>query len=155
MKNFILALFFCFLGTSAQALEQADESAIRSIVQNYTDSWNQRECKGFAEGYSEDADFVNIFGMKFSGKAEIEERHVKILQTFFKGSKLEIVDTQLREVQPGLVIGTIRWKLNGFRTPGSDMSKPGEVRTGIYTQVFVNANKKWEITASQNTLTPN
>lgn len=155
MKNVILTILFCFLGISGQALEHADELAIRKIVQNYTDSWNQRDCKGFAEDFSTDADFVNIFGMKFSGKAEIENRHIKILQTFLKGSKLEIVDTHLREIQPGLVIGTIYWKIYGFHTPGSDMNKPGEIRDGIFTQVFVNTNKKWEITASQNTMIPN
>ncbi len=127
------------------ALERADEGAIHQVIEKYTRSWNENECRGFADDFSEKADFVNIFGMKFSGKKEIEERHVKILQTIFKGSKLEILDTQLREVQPGLVIANIVWGLDGFH-------QPGERREGIFTQVFVKNQDKWEITASQNTL---
>ena len=93
--------------------------------------------------------------MHFSGKAEIEKRHIQILQTFLKGSTLEILRTQLREVQPGLVVAIVHWRCPGFRTPRSDLNKPGEVREGVFTQVFIHSGDKWEITASQNTLVPN
>lgn len=136
----------------AFALEPADQDAIHTVIQTYTHAWNALGCKGFADGFTEDADFVNIFGMKFTGKEEIEERHVKILQTFFKGSKLEILATQLREVQPSFVIATVPWRLHGFRAPGSDNTLPGEVRDGIFTQVFIKSKDTWKITASQNTL---
>lgn len=155
--NFLKKCYFSALilsSASAFTLQETDRSAILEVIQNYTDSWNHKHGKGFGDGYSENADFVNIFGMKFSGRAEIESRHEKIIQSFFKDSKLEIMNTELREVQPGLVIATVYWKLNGFRTPGADISKTGDVRKGIYTQVFINAGKKWEITASQNTLMP-
>jgi uncharacterized protein (TIGR02246 family) len=155
MINFCKAslLLLGFLN-AAFALEKADQSAIQQAIQSYTDSWNLRGGKGFADAFAENADFVNIFGMKFSGKEEIENRHIKIIQTFFKDSKLEILDTQLREVQPGLVIATVYWRLNGFRTPDADTNKPGEARNGVYTQVFINSGSRWEITASQNTMMP-
>lgn len=143
---------FAILCSSAFALEMEDQLAIEEIIQGYTDSWNIHKGRGFGDGYAEDADFVNIFGMKFSGREEIEQRHIDIINSFFKGSKLEIVDSQLREVYPGLVIASVYWKLDGFRKPGSDPSSPGETRKGIYTQVFVQSDDKWEITASQNTL---
>lgn len=150
----LVALFNVYF-TCVFALEQADQAAIQGIIQSYTDAWNQQAGKGFADHFAEDADFVNIFGMHFSSRSEIEERHIKILQTFHKDSKLKISDVQFREVQPGLVIAVIHWVLDGFRYPGSDISKPGETRKGIFTQVFINLGKKWEITASQNTLIPN
>lgn len=135
-------------------LDNADQKAIQEVINVYRDAWNQNEGKGFGDGFTEDADFVNIFGMHFSGKAEIEMRHVQILQSFLKNSILEIVDTQLREVQPGLVIAIVHWKLLGYRTPSSDMLKPSDTREGIFTQVFIHSNEKWEITASQNTMKP-
>lgn len=144
------AIFF----NALVALEPVDESAINRVIQDYTHSWNEKEGNGFADHYSEQADFVNIFGMKFCGKTEIENRHTTILQGLLKGSKLETLETTYREVQPGLVIATVFWKLNGFRTPGSDLKLPGEVREGVFTHVLVQTNGKWEITASQNTLKP-
>jgi len=86
------------------SLEPADRSAIEGVIQGYTDAWNQNECRGFADRYSENADFINIFGMKFSGKEEIEQRHVAIMQSFLKGSKMETVDIALRDIAEGKII---------------------------------------------------
>ena len=135
-------LIFC---NFAFALEKTDREAIEKVVADYTYAWNEQGCKGFANGFAPDADFVNIFGMKFSGKEEIESRHIHILRTILKDSKMEILKTCLREVQEGLVIATIYWQVKGFK-----IGEP--VRDGIFTQVFVRQGGKWEITASQNTL---
>lgn len=143
-----ITAFLLVVFNVASALEKADQEAIERVIAGYTHAWNEQECRGFADGFAKDADFVNIFGMKFSGREEIEERHVKILQTFLKNSKLEILQTQLREVQKGLVIATIYWKVQGFK-------KVGAIQEGVFTQVFVQAGEKWEITASQNTLISN
>jgi uncharacterized protein (TIGR02246 family) len=149
-------LFICLLYLNvASALDSADRDTIQDIIKGYTIAWNDHAGKGFGEGFAVDADFVNIFGMHFSGKEEIEIRHIKILQAFLKDSKMQILNTTLREVQPGLVIGVVKWKVEGFRQPGSDMSLPGISREGIFTQVFVKREHQWEITASQNTLIPN
>jgi uncharacterized protein (TIGR02246 family) len=129
----------------AFALEKSDYTAIDKVISGYTYAWNECCGKGFGEGFTQDADFVNIFGTKFSGKEEIEVRHVKILETFLKDSKMEILKTDLREVQKGLVIATVHWRVKGFK-------KPDVTRDGIFTQVFVQQADKWEITASQNTL---
>lgn len=145
---------FSFFASSLFALGQTDQAAIERVIQDYTESWNLHEGKGFGKDFTEDADFVNIFGMKFTGKAEIENRHVKILQTFYKGSNLQIVKTELREVQPDLIIANVYWRLKGYRNPGPDATSPGEIRDGIFTQVFVRTGKKWAITASQNTMSP-
>lgn len=155
MKKFISTclLFILFVSvTPLFSLEETDRASIEKIIHDYTAAWNHHEGKGFADGFTDDASFVNIFGMTFSGKAEIEERHLKILQTIHRGSTLDILKTQFREVQPGLVIGLVHWKLDGFRYPGSDYNKPGDTHYGVFTQVFIITNDEWKITASQNTL---
>ncbi len=129
----------------AFALDKSDQAAIDKVISGYTYAWNECGGKGFGEGFTQNADFVNIFGMKFSGKEEIEARHVKILETFLKDSKMEILKTDLREVQKGLVIATVYWKVGGFKQGAA-------VRDGVFTQVFIQQGDKWEITASQNTL---
>lgn len=155
--NFIkyCLLMILFNINTANALDQADQSAIEDVIENYMNAWNYQGGRGFADGFSEDADFVNIFGKHYSGRAEIEERHVQIIQTFFKDSVLRILNVRLREAQPDLVVALVDWRLEGFRTSSSDLNKPGKTRDGIFTQFFVKANNKWEIIASQNTLIPN
>ncbi len=153
-KLYLLVLFCVIFFKGAFALETDDKKAIQEVIKSYTSAWNDHEGKGFGDSFTDEADFVNIFGMHFSGKAEIERRHIQILQTFSKESKLLILNTQLREVYPGLVIALVRWGVEGFRDPGSDMSLPGKTQEGIFTQVFIKQDGKWKITASQNTLFP-
>jgi hypothetical protein len=125
----------CFSITNVWGLDAMDKASIQAIIERYTECWNQYRCHGFANDFTEDADFVNIFGMAFSGKEEIEARHVKILQTFLKDSHLQVMDIRLREVLSGVVIGLIPWQLDGFRNPVPGSEK--ETKRGIFTQVFV------------------
>lgn len=145
MKKLVtLALAAMLLNTtSIYSLEVQDESIIRQMIHNMAGAWNNHEGHGFAENYADNADFVNIFGMTFSGKDEIEIRHVRILETFLKGSKLEVVDVKLREATPDTVIAQVCWKVE---IPGKEGLK------GVFTHVMIRNNDTWEITASQNTL---
>lgn len=118
MKCLSVAFVFLVLSIqSAFSFEPSDRSEIEQIIRTYTESWNNHEGAGFAENYTEDADFVNIFGMHFKSRIEIGQRHVEILKGFLKGSKLNIANIELREAKSGVVIAHVRWKLVGYRTP--------------------------------------
>lgn len=147
-----ISCLFLFFLNSLGALEQREKTSIEDIIHSYTEAWNERACSGFADSFTDDADFINIFGMHFTGRSEIEERHKKILESFLKGSVMHIENIKLREVQPGVVIALIKWKLNGFHNPGDDLRLPGETRFGIFSQLFIQSEEKWSIISSQNTL---
>jgi uncharacterized protein (TIGR02246 family) len=148
----ICGLAALFFGFSLLGLEEGDRSAIRAVIKGYTHAWNQNGGKGFSNGFTEDADFVNIFGMHFKGKAEIEDRHLQILQNLMKGSSLKILDIRVREAKPGVAIALVHWSLDGYRNPFCE--KPSEVREGLFTHVFIKEADAWKITASQNTRMP-
>ena len=154
MKKWLFSIVTLALAVSLYALEDADRSLIQGMIQRFTDTWNHEEGKGMADLYATDAEFVNIFGSKFSGKTEIEVRHQHILKTFLKHSKFEILNTELREIQPGVVIASVSWRLDGFHTSAMDPASAGETRDGIFTHVFVRSDKKWEIAISHNTMMP-
>lgn len=141
MKKMLLILLTA--ASSLLALDVNDDKAIHQIVEHFTNAWNEHEGHGSADYYAENADFVNIFGMVFSGKEEIEARHVKIHEAFLKGSTFEVAEIKLREAKPDVVIAHVHWKVS---FPENEPMK------GVFTHVFLKTNDKWEITASQNTL---
>jgi uncharacterized protein (TIGR02246 family) len=139
-------LFFILTFTSLLALDIRDRNEIDKIVEHFTHAWNDCEGKGSGDYYAQDADFVNIFGTVFSGKQEIEIRHMKIHETFLKGSIFEVIETKAREAKPDVVIALVYWKVTNIQKPGAETMK------GIFTHIFVKNNGAWEIAATQNTL---
>ncbi|MES2344887.1 MAG: SgcJ/EcaC family oxidoreductase [Chlamydiota bacterium] len=144
MKKYISFSLFSILAltSSLSALDTTDRDAIHNIVEHVTHSWNAHQGRGFADHYTPDADFVNIFGMAFLGKKEIEERHIEILKTFLKGSIFEVTGLKLREAKPDVVIAQVHWKVTNIKNP----------MKGVFTHTFVKNQDGWEITSSQNTL---
>lgn len=135
--------------SSLSALDTNDHKTINQIVEHFTNAWNEYAGQGSGDYYSQDADFVNIFGMAFAGKQEIEERHVQILESFLKGSIFEVTNLRFREAKPGVVIAHVYWKVSNIQKPGKDLHN--EMMKGIFTHVFLKNQDKWEIIATQNT----
>lgn len=149
----LLLLIIASISSSVSALDTSDHKAINQIIEHFTNAWNDHAGQGSADYYSQDADFVNIFGMAFSGKQEIEERHVKIHESFLKGSVFEVIDLRLREAKPGVVIAHVYWKVSNIQKPGKDPLN--EIMKGVFTHVFLKNQDGWEITATQNTVLSN
>lgn len=147
MKKYLsFSLFFILSFTSLFALDNSDRNEIDKIIEHFTHAWNDCEGKGSGDYYAQDADFVNIFGIAFSGKQEIETRHMKIHETFLKGSIFEVIEAKVREAKPEVVITQVYWKVTNIQKPGAETMK------GIFTHTFVKNNGTWEIAATQNTL---
>src|ERR1700722_13014475 len=106
-----IALSMFALTSSLYALSTPDQQKINNIIAHITHAWNEQQGHGFADNYAQKADFVNIYGMVFEGKEEIETRHLKILETLFKNSTFEVADINLHEFKPGVVIAHVKWKV--------------------------------------------
>jgi hypothetical protein len=69
----ILILTMASGATAAAADRQADEAAIRDIVQTrQQQAWNQHDAKAYAGLFAEDGDVVNVVGWWWKGRKEIE-----------------------------------------------------------------------------------
>jgi uncharacterized protein (TIGR02246 family) len=104
-RNAHLPLAACFLfaltllPTVASARDtgspNADEVAIRKLVTEQTEAWNRHDAAAWSKDFAPEADFVNIFGGIFQGRAEIEKRHAEIFLTLFKDSHTEVTVRRL------------------------------------------------------------
>ena len=124
---------------------------IESSLKALADAWNSHDMAEYAAEFTEDADFVNILGMHWRGRARIESQHAALHCTIFRNSQLRIVDVSLRPLGPGVILALVNWEMTGHETP------PGapfvEVRHGVITGVFVQDGERWRITAFHNTNT--
>lgn len=135
-------------GPTLCAGQSPDEAEIRKVETGLQEAWNHHDMKAWANLFTEDADFVNVAGWWWKGRAQIEKKHTEIHAYIFRDSTLTIDEVDTRFLTPEIAIVHILWSLTGNRNPdGSD----GQPRKGIFTQVLQKQNGKWLIAAAQNT----
>jgi uncharacterized protein (TIGR02246 family) len=86
---------------------------VKSIVASLAESWNRHDMAAFAAGFCDDADFVNVIGMHWQGRQEIEAKHAQTHRTIFRNSVLQIVEVTVRFLSPSIALAQVSTELKG------------------------------------------
>jgi uncharacterized protein (TIGR02246 family) len=133
----------------APALSEADGgTAARAIADGFVDAWNRHDMNAFAALFADDADFVNVVGVRMRGRAEIQKHHEAIHATRMKTSHLKTLEMDVRSLRPDVAIVHVRWELTDQIAPDGT---PLPTRQGILFHVVARTGGKWLIASSQNT----
>lgn len=126
----------------------AEVTEVTRVVESFAECWNRHDMNAFAELFSPDAEFVNVVGLWWKGRAEIKAAHEFTHQTLFKDSRLTIAEVFTRFPAPQIAIARCRWKLEGHVTPDG---APLPERNGVLLNVLRQEGGRWFIIDSQNT----
>jgi uncharacterized protein (TIGR02246 family) len=121
---------------------------VARVVAAFGATWNRHDMDAFAELFAEDAEFVNVVGLWWKGRAEIKGAHEFTHRTMFKDSRLSIQEVSTRSPMPGLAIARCCWTLEGH------LSRDGAAlpaRNGILVNTLQRVGDAWRIIDSQNT----
>ena len=130
--------------TSAEA-----KSQVEAVVKALIESWNAHDMTVYGAQFADDADFVNVLGMHWRGRSEIERLHAELHRTIFRNSSLRLEDYSVRPLGPGILLAHVKWEMRGHESPpGAPFA---EIRHGMITAVFVEKEERWLISALQNT----
>ncbi len=130
-----------------------EEATIRQMVADQAEAWNRQDAKAWSKHFAPDADFVNIFGMVFQGRTEIEARHAAIFATIFKGSRTQVTIRRLVFPAPDLALVDTEHAVTGYSGLPPTVHPTGEpaaLRTRM-KYVMKKAHGQWTIIAGQNT----
>jgi uncharacterized protein (TIGR02246 family) len=113
----------------------ADEAAIRKNIAGYTEAFNKRDAVAVAKFWTEDGEWIEPDGQRFSGRKAIEAE----LKAYFQegtAPKLEVVDVSIEFLAPGVAIeeGTVK------ATPAE-----GAARMASYRAVDVRRDGTWQL----------
>jgi len=126
----------------------AETLAVSRVVRAFADAWNAHDMKAFGDLFASDAEFVNVVGLWWIGRAAIRDAHTFTHRTVFKHSRLTLDDVAIRWPAPQLALARCRWRLEGH--VASD-GKPLPARHGILQHVLRKDGDRWRILDSQNT----
>ena len=125
-----------------------DQVQIEALAAAFSESWNTHDMARFARLFAPDADFVNVVGMWWKNREEIEKAHAYSHSTFFKDSRLSANTAAVKFLRPDLATVHVLWELVGQIEPGGTVGKP---RRGILLLVCAKREGSWFIHAAQNT----
>ena len=121
---------------------------VTEVVHAFSACWNRHDVKAFARLFASDAEFVNVVGLWWHGREEIEKAHEFTHATLFQNSTLTISDVSVRLPVDNVAIARTRWVLKGHVSPDGE-SLPA--RHGILVSVLLHSPAGWSIIDSQNT----
>jgi uncharacterized protein (TIGR02246 family) len=130
----------------AQTGGEADEHALRAVMDRFMEAWNHHDAEAFAAVFSQDADFTNVRGVSATGRAKIEAFHAPVFATVFSRSHQEYTDIKMRFLRPDVAAVDVRWKMTGAMDPQGNLRD----RNGLLTFVMEKDAGRWEIVVMHN-----
>jgi uncharacterized protein (TIGR02246 family) len=121
---------------------------VRRVIDAFADDWNHHDMVALAALFAADAEFVNVVGIWWRGRAEIQAAHELTHSNIFKSSRLRLLETQVRVPVEGIAIARSRWRLEGHVGPDGSSLPP---RTGVLLSVLQHKAGNWLIIDTQNT----
>ena len=121
------------------------QGAADEIAATLTRAWNAYDGDAFADAFTDDADFVNIFAAHGIGRPAIANAHRMLFETIYSGSTITFTAERSRAVGTDVVIAHIRADLT---VPAGPME--GALQA-LATAVVTRNGDEWKIVAFQNT----
>ena len=155
MKTFLIGLAL-LLGThaaSAQKLPAADDAAIRQVVRQMTTNYTDHKFADMATYTTPDVSWVNIVGMWWRGRPQVQMAHQQIFDTVFNGVAFTPGAVTVRGITPDVAVVNMYCKVGAFYPPDGvnhGTNKMGD-NEDLLTLVMVKKQGKWLLTAGQNT----
>lgn len=131
--------------TDTAAAAAAAHTKVAAITQAMQDAWNAADGEAFTASFSDDADFVNVFGMHVRGREEIRRGHEFILKGPYAGSTNRYVLESVRLLRPDVALAHVNATL---QIPAGPMAGEHQAR---YSMVLTHADGRWRIDNFHNT----
>jgi uncharacterized protein (TIGR02246 family) len=126
----------------------AEIAAVKAVGAVFVDDWNRHDMKDFGSLFAVDAQFVNVIGLWWHIRAEIQREHEALHASRMRASHLVTVETAVHVLDPDAAVLMQRWQLTG--DTGID-GVPLPMRRGVMTLVTVKEGGRWKIASAQNT----
>ena len=118
--------------TEASAATRDDPAKVRRLADRYAAAWNASDMDAMSRLYAPDIHWVNIVGMHWQGKAQVDRAHRVYFDIMFKGVPLTFEAIESAVALPGgAVVAVLRWSVGAFKTPFGQQVPPSRDRMSL------------------------
>lgn len=136
-----------------------DVEDVRNAVAAFATAWNHHDMDAFGKLFAPDADFVNVGGVRWVGRQEIQLHHAWSHGTIpensipgedpahygiFKHSTMNFVHIDVRFLRKDVALAHADWELLGD-------ARTQNPRRGLLIFVLTRQDEGWLVAAAQNT----
>ena len=109
----------------------ADEK-VKAVLDRWEAAWNASDMTAMWQLATDDIHWVNVVGMHWRGKAEVQKAHQAYFDLMFKDRSCKLDEIESIEALPGgAFVAVVRWSMGGFRRPNGVMRPPGGDRMSL------------------------
>jgi len=144
-----LAILVVTITNPAMANTANDEQAVRKALASFDQAFNRHDADAVAALFTDDAEFINVAGMWWRGKAEIRRGTAFVLANIFQNTTIQTDSVSVRFPTRDTAIAVIaQHTVGSFVLP--DGTRIASTNNRL-TYFLVNAAGRWLITGGQNT----
>lgn len=147
MKTFFTVLIIVCSSAKICGQTSKDKELIQNQIEAMIESWNQHDFSNMKNYTTEDVDWVNVVGMWWKGRDEVQFAHDAFHETMFRDVKMDLKNSKIRFITEDVAVAHIVTHYGEYNTP--DGKKMGNT-DDIATLVYVKRNGKWLLTAGEN-----
>lgn len=105
---------------------------VEDVLHRWMAAWNAADMDAMFALFRKDAHWVNIVGMHWQGRAEVEHAHRVYFDLMFKGvpQSLEAIES-IVPIAGGAVSVVARWSVGAFKTPDGHVNPPSRDRMSL------------------------
>ena len=105
---------------------------VRQVVDRYEAAWNSSDLTAMAALYTPDVHWVNVVGMHWKGREEVDYAHRVLFDQSFRG----VANTfeEIESIVPlpgGSAMAVVRWSVAEYRMPSGQMSPASRTRMSL------------------------
>lgn len=152
MKHSFLSFVFVVLTTVLFAQNNSTgEANIKEVIKQQEFAWNKHDWESFSNHFTTDGTLINFVGQFWKGRDEILKNFKQINDCCLSSTSLKFEVESIRFITADIAVVYIEETLlteKDYDTPFHNYKK-GDLEYKIISDVFVQTNNEWKITAMQ------
>ena len=132
-----------------QGFTAEDESAVRALVNEFSNTWTRHDMKAMHELDTEDVEWVNVVGHYWRGKTTVYKGHAAIHKGMEATTTASVESATVRSIAPTVAIAVAVMHFVPAPNPHYPWLTPAKTRASF---TMVKRDGIWKIAHFQNTL---
>src|SRR5947207_14960038 len=131
------------------AFSAEDGSAVRALVNEFSNTWNRHDMKAMHDLDTEDVEWINVVGHDWRGKSTAYKGHVAIHKGMCATTSASIESATIRSIAPTVAIAVATMHFVATPDPRYPWLSPAKTRASF---TMVKSDGIWKIAHFQNTM---